>query len=255
MKKIALIFSICGALLLSGCAQPYVKDPYKKYAKYSAHDLYAKAQKAMKNKHYDTAVQDFEALDGLYPFDTYARKARLEVIYAYYMNEDETSTVVAAERYLHLQPRSKGAAYAYYMRGIASFSKGQSWLQKKFNVSPADRDPARLLQAYSSFRTVVMRYPTSIYKKDSQLRMAYIRNLLAEHYMRVARYYYSINAYVAAANRASKVVSRYQGARQMPDALAMLVKSYRKLKLPSRAAQSYAILKANYPSSAAYKSL
>jgi outer membrane protein assembly factor BamD len=218
-------------------------------------ELYAKAQASLKKKNYDTAVKDFEALDGLYPFGKYAKRARLDVIYAYYMNGDDASTVVAAERYLHLQPRSKGADYANYMRGVASFSKGQSWLQKKFNVSPADRDSKRLYQAYDSFKTVVQDYPDSIYVKDSELRMAYIRNLIAEHSMRVARYYYSIKAYVAAADRASEIVSHLQEAKQVPDALAMLVESYRQLNLPERAEESYAILKANYPDSKAYRSL
>lgn len=254
MKKIALM-CLCAALFLVGCSKPYVQDPYKKYAKYSASDLYSKAQIAMKKERYDTAVKDYEALDGLYPFNKYSKRGRLDVIYAYYMNGDEASSIVAAERYLHLQPRSQGADYAYYMRGVASFSKGQSWLQKKFNVSPADRDSARLLQAYNSFKTLVQRYPHSIYKKDSELRMAYIRNLLAEHYMRVSRYYYSMKAYVASADRASRVVSHFHGAKQTPEALAMLVRSYRKLKLPKRADESYAVLKANYPYSKAFQSL
>ena len=254
MKKFALI-GLCAVLFLAGCSRPYVQDPYKKYAKYSAAELYAKAQDSLRKKNYDTAVKDFEALDGLYPFGKYAKRARLDVIYAYYMSDDDTSTVVAAERYLHLQPRSSGADYANYMRGVASFSKGQSWLQKKFNVSPADRDPKRLYQAYDSFRTVVQDYPNSIYFKDSALRMSYIRNLIAEHSMRVARYYYSIKAYVAAADRASEIVSHFQGATQMPEALALLVKCYRQLDLPERAEQSDEILKANYPDSKAYRSL
>jgi outer membrane protein assembly factor BamD len=141
------------------------------------------------------------------------------------------------------------------MRGVASFSKGQSWLQKRFNVSPADRDPERLMDAYQSFRTVVNNYPKSIYRQDSELRMSYLRNLMAEHYMRVAKYYYSIDAYVAAADRASDVVSHFQGARQVPDAWALLYQCYTRLHLPDRAKQTYDILKANYPDSRAFRSL
>lgn len=254
MKKFVLL-CLCGVLFLVGCTSPYVQDPYKKYAKYSAADLYAKADKALQRGHYSNAVKNYEALDGLYPFNRFAKQARLDIIYAYYMNGDDTSAVVAAERYLHLQPRSKHADYAYYLRGVASFAKGQSWLQKSFNVSPADRDSKRLYQAYNSFRTIVQDYPHSIYRKDAELRIAYIRNLLAEHTMRVAKYYYSIKAYVAAANRASQIVMHYQGVRQTPEALAMLVHCNRALHLPNRAYKSYAVLKANYPHSAAYRSL
>jgi outer membrane protein assembly factor BamD len=254
MKKFALL-ALFAALFLTACSKPYVQDPYKKYTQYSAVELYNRAQVAMKKHNYDTAVKQYQALDGLYPFSKYAKRGRVDVIYAYYKNGDQTSTVVAAERYLHLQPRSRYADYAYYMRGVASFSKGQSWLQKKFNVSPADRDPERLLQAYQSFRTVVNRYPNSQYRQDSELRMSYLRNLIAEHYMRVAKYYYSVDAYVAAADRASDVVSHFQGAKQVPAALAMLYQSYKRLHLPGRAQQSYDILKANYPTSRAFKAL
>lgn len=254
MKKFVLL-GLVVVLFLTGCSKPYVQDPYKKYTKYSAADLYQRAQHAMQKHNYETAVKEYEALDGLYPFSEQAQRSRMDVIYAYYMNEDQTSTVIAADRYLHLQPRSKYADYVYYMRGVASFSKGQSWLQKRFNVSPADRDPERLMEAYQSFRSVVDRYPNSIYRKDCELRMAYLRNLIAEHYMRVANYYYSVDAYVAAADRASNVVSHFQGAKQVPDALAMLFNCYRRLHLADRAQQSYAILKANYPDSRAFRAL
>lgn len=254
MKKL-LLTCLTTVFFLTGCNQAYIQDPYKDYEKYTALELYSRAKASLEQKKYDKAVKDFEALDGLYPFNKYAKQARLDIIYAYHKSGDDDATIVAADRYLHLQPRSKEAEYAYYMKGVASFSKGQSWLQKKFNVSAADRDPKRLMQAYQAFQTLVHFYPHSQYKDDAKLRMAYIRDLLAQHEMRVADYYYSRQAYLAAANRASTVVSHFQQSSQVADALAMLVKCYRHLKLPKLAAQSLAVLQKGYPNSKALKSL
>ena len=255
MKNILKISVIAMVLLLVGCAQPYKKDPFVKYNKYSAAQLYSKAKVALNKADYSTAVKNFEALDGLYPFGTYAKRAQMDVIYAYYAQGDNASAVVSADRFLRLYPRTKEAAYAHYMKGVASFSKGQSWLQKKFKVSPAARDTDRLVNAYQSFRALLQSYPHSIYAEDSKLRMAYIRNLIAAHIVTISEYYYSINAYQAAANRAGEVVSHFQDSNQVPQALALLVKSYRKMKLSKRAQDSYALLKANYPHSAAFKAL
>ena len=254
MKKL-LLTCLSAAFFLTGCHEAYVQDPYKNYEKFSAAELYTRAKASLDKKKYDKAVQDFEALDGLYPFNPYAKQARLDIIAAYHKSGDDDATIVAADRYLHLQPRSKEAEYAYYMKGVASFSRGQSWLQKKFNVSAADRDPKRLLQAYQAFKTVVTAYPNSQYKQDSQERMTYIRSLLAQHELRVADYYYAREAYVAAANRAAKVVSQFKQSGHVADALAMMVKCYRKLHLTDQAELSYARLQKDYPTSKAFLAL
>jgi outer membrane protein assembly factor BamD len=79
--------------------------------------------------------------------------------------------------------------------------------------------------------------------------MVYLRNTLANHELEVAQYYFSFKAYVAAANRASLVVRHYQGSPAVPEALVIMVKSYRGLHLAQNEADAMRVLEYNYPNS------
>ena len=52
---------------------------------------------------------------------------------------------------------------------------------------------------------------------------------------------------VAAANRAGYVVDHYQQAPQVVEALSIMVQAYRHLGLATKADETYAILKHNFP--------
>ena len=252
MKKLILLMVL--GLLLAGCSSKK-KDPYAAYRQKTAAQIYHDAHTALLKKHYTDAVNGYEALDAVYPFGPYAERAQLESIYAYYKNDDLPEAVTAAERYVRLYPRTEGVAYAYYMQGLISQTQSYSWFQRKVGVDPATRDLTDQKQAFMSFNEVVALYPNSPYAADSILRMRYLRNVIAEHSLELARFYYSQHAYVAAANRASYVVEHFNGTLATPDALAVMVKSYRKLKLPQLATNTYRILQASYPSSPALRSV
>lgn len=238
-------FILIFLVFLVACSHPIKEDPYKPFAKYSAKQLYSKAKSSMKSSDFDKAVKELQALAGLYPYGVYAKLALKDLIYAYYEKGDDASVLLTSDRYLQLYPRSRDAAYAYYMKGLSSFSKGQSWLQRRLHISPADRDPSRLQAAYRSFSTVLRDYPRSQYAPDSARRIAYIRNLLAAHVLKVARHYYAIHAYVASANRAEEVISRYSSSTSVPAALVLLEKSHAKLGLKRSADSIHQILVKN----------
>ena len=77
--------------------------------------------------------------------------------------------------------------------------------------------------------------------------MVYIRNAIARNNLKVADYYYSRHAYVAALNRARTVVFKFQGAPTVPDALVMMYKCYQKLNLTKDAQATLKVLQLNYP--------
>lgn len=251
MKKFLILIML--GLLVAGCASN--KDQFAAYRKKTAADIYQSGHKSLVKHNYEDAVESFEALDAIYPFGPYAKRAQLQIIYAYYKNGDLPEAVTAADRYIRLYPRSEHIAYAYYMRGVISQSQGYSWLQRKFGVDPAWRDLTDQKRAFMSFSEVVMMYPNSPYAADSLLRMRYLRNVIAEHSLELARFYYTHRAFVASINRAGYVVKHFDGTLATPEALAIMVKSYRKLKLPKLADNTYRILQASYPKSKALASV
>ncbi|MCB1826999.1 MAG: outer membrane protein assembly factor BamD [Coxiellaceae bacterium] len=251
MKKLFLLILL--GLLVAGCSGK--KDPYASYRTKTAAEIYHGAHTALVKKHYADAVDGFEALDAIYPFGPYAQRAQLQIIYAYYKNGDLPSAVTAADRYVRLYPRGKHIDYAYYMRGVISQSQDYSWMQRKIGVDPAWRDLTSPKHAFLSFSELVNMYPNSKYTPDALLRMRYLRNVIAEHSLEIANYYYNQKAYVAAANRASYIVEHFSGTLATPDALALMVKSYRHLHLNKLAHSSYLILQASYPHSKAFSKL
>ncbi len=241
-------------LLLFGCSQK-PQDPYADFRKMGSKTLFAQADKELTKGNYQTAITQFEALDALYPFDKQAEQGQLEVIYAYYKNNDIPSMIAAADRYVRLYPRSKSVDYAYYMRGVAGFELGLSWLQRLADVSPASRDVSTLQQSFSSFQTLTTHYPHSKYSPDALVRMSYIRNMLATREVAIAKSYVQRSAFIAAANRASYVIQHFQRTTAVPDALQILVESYRALGMKKLAKDSYDILAKNYPDSPQLRAL
>ncbi len=80
MKKLALILTLI--LLLAGCSHEDV-DPYAAFRHQPAATIFNNAEQAIFDGNYGQAVQNFEALDAIYPFGPYAQQGQLDIIYAY----------------------------------------------------------------------------------------------------------------------------------------------------------------------------
>lgn len=251
MKKILIFLA---AILLVGCANNN-SSKYVKYQGMSDSQIYTFSQKAIAKGHYADATSSLEALDFMYPFGPYSRQARLDIIYAYYLSNDQASALASADRYLRLYPQGPSADYAYYMQGLMNYEMGESKLKQLFGVDTALVDLSTKKQAYASFSTLITNFPSSLYATDAGLRMAYIRNTLARKNVDIAKFYYVRKAYAAAANRAAYVVSHYEGSPQVIPALAIMVKSYRAMGLNNMAEKTLAILQNSYPNSPELKNI
>lgn len=241
----ALVLSLV-CFVMVGCTDTHV-DPYKGYRTFSSRKIYNSGVSNLVTRHYDQATKDFEALNGLYPFGPYAEPGQLDLIYAYYKNDDDVGAVAAADRYIRLYPQNPNVAYAYYMRGLVQFSMGLSWLQRLWGTDPAPRSMMSKQQAFLAFSQLARFYPNSPYTPDAIMRMRYIRNEIARKQMLIAKYYWDRGAYVASADRASYVVQHFEGTPASISALAMMVKSYHKLGLTRMEHNTRAIFNASYP--------
>lgn len=244
MKKCFLLLTLC-ASLLTGC-HPTPNGP-EGFASSSPAKIYNDGIAAMYDGYHQTALKHFEALDALYPFSSYTERALLQSVYAYYEQDDMESAVAAADRYIHLYPRSTNVDYAYYMKGVVNMRRNRSWAYRYFNISAYKRDLSGLRDAFSDFRALVTLFPHSRYAADAQKRMIFIRSELAKAELHVAKFYFKRNAYVAAANRASYIVEHYQGSKEVEPALHMMVDSYERLGKQDLANDARKVLQANYP--------
>jgi outer membrane protein assembly factor BamD len=101
--------------------------------------------------------------------------------------------------------------------------------------------------AYDDFNQLVQRYPDSVYARDADQRMIYLRNNMAEYELHVADYYIRRKAYVAAANRGKYVIENYQRTPSVPPALVIMARAYRLLGADDLANDAIKVLRLNYP--------
>ncbi len=245
LRLLALPLSVM-CIFFTGCSSTHV-DPYKGYRQYSSHQIYNKGIHNLARKKYDQATKDFEALNGLYPFGPYSEPGQVDLIYAYYKNDDKAAAVAASDRYIRLYPQNPHVAYAYYMRGLVQFQMGLSWLQRLWGTDPGPRSMVDKKQAFLAFSQLARAYPNSPYTPDAIMRMSYIRNELARKELLIAKYYWDRGAFVASADRASFVVQHYQGTPASVSALALMIKSYDKLGLTNMADNTRQIFELSYP--------
>jgi len=243
MKKLLCLTGLAG-LILAGCAS--IPTPSEKYAKYSADQIDQVAEVKLAKGSYKDSVEAFEGLDSLYPFNSHAQQAQLDMIYAYYMNDDMPSAAAAAERYIRLYPRAENVDYAYYMKGVANFNQDRGFFQRYFPVDQSLRDPGTMTQSYQDFKTLLNLFPNSPYAPDAKQHMIYLRNTFAKRDLEVAQFYYQKQAYEAAINRANDVLVKYSDTPSARDALVILYNSYGKLGLTKSQQQVKEVMNANH---------
>lgn len=234
-------------LTLSSCSSTV--DPADAYSDESPDQIFERGKQSLRDHGYQNAMKRFEALEVQYPFGHNTPMAQLYLVYIYYMTGEYLSAEKGADRFIHNYPTHPNIDYVYYMRGLASFNKNLGVFEKIFTVDLATRDLAQIKKSYKDFTEVDENYPNSIYAPPAHQYRIYLRNVMANHELDVARYYFSRGAYVAAANRASRVVNYYEQAPAVPPALVLMVKSYRYLGLTANANEALRVLEYNYPNS------
>lgn len=245
-RFIAVFLIVAFAFAGSGCS--YFQDKGDETEKWTEDKLYNEAKAELDSGSYQRAVELYEKLQARHPFGPHAQQAQLDLAYAYFKQEEGASAVAACDRYIKLYPNSEGVDYAFYLKGLANFNQGQQGLVERYlPTDPSQRDPGAAAQSFNDFSELVKRYPNSIYVEDARLRMVYLRNILAQHEVNVAKYYMRREAYVAAANRARYVVENYQQAPAMPEALTIMAKAYRILGMEDLANDALRVLELNFP--------
>lgn len=248
MKRIQLFFLVCLILSLSACKTWWNKNeedrnPYKGM---TAKQLYTESQKDLRKKEYATAIKHLEAIETMYPFSDYTENSQIQLIYAYYQNEDYPSAASAADRFIHLYPRAKNVDYAYYMKGMADFQQTRGVFAKILPMDESWRDPGTQTQAYSDFAILIQKFPDSKYKANALQRMIYLRNMFAQHELNVAKFYFKRKMYVAAIERASYLVKNYPQAPSVQKALIIMYRSNMALGFDDAAKEVMTIYQATY---------
>jgi len=248
--KNALLLSLILALG-SGCSVFGNKDDDKPVAEVDTNEpaaiLYNAGREARNSKNYEKMIRIYETLESRYPFGPYAQQARLEIAYGLYKRGRHELAIETLDQFFKLYPRHENLDYAYYLQGLANFHQLENVVDKFLDRNIASMDSLPIQDSFSQFKTLVENYPESKYAPDARQRMIYLRNLLADHEIEVARFYESRGAYAAVAKRAAYVVEHYHNANATPQALLMLINAYDELGLQASKEETQKVLEMNFP--------
>jgi len=230
-------------LLFMGC-KSLEEDPTKDW---SAEELYVNAKGNLDDRFYDQAIQMYKDLDLRYPYGPYAEQGKIDIAYLYWKRNEPALALMACDRFIREHPQNKHVDYVMYLKAMVHFNDDKGLLGVFATKELSERDPGAARQAFDILRELVMRFPESKYAEDSQLRMAYLVNALAQHEVAVAEYYYRRGAYVASINRAQTVIQTYPKAPSARNALELLALSYEKSGLFESQNKVNKIMDINFP--------
>ena len=228
------------ACIIVGCKSDgeEIEQPEKIY--------YDQAQARMASGNYFGAIEVLEAIDNRYPFGKYAEQAQVELIYAHFMNSETEAAHTAAEKFIRLHPRHPNIDYAYFMKGLSSYTRDREFIVRFSNTDVSNRDVSGAKESFAELSEFITRFPDSQYIPYAQQRNIYLRNMIAKNELAVADYYVSIDAYIGAIRRANYVIENIPNSSENYRALKILEVSYSKLGYSDLLDDVRLLLKANY---------
>ena len=239
MKKIILI-SLIILTSLTGCAKKDEVVPDT-----SSADLYSDAQHLLSVGGWQQAIKKLEALDSRYPFGPYSQQTQLNLIYAYYKNNDFNLALASITRFVRINPGHKDLDWLIYMRGLNHMGQDHHFIHDLLNMDRSDRDPTPARSAFADFKQLLIRYPKSLFAADAQKRMIALKNRLANYDLATADFYLRKKAWIAAINRSQEIQKTYPDSLAARQSLHIQLKAYQQLKLNSLITKTEKLIELN----------
>lgn len=251
-QRLVRTFSIaCACLVLAACGS--VKTTVDPTSGWTAERLYQDARQEISARNWSAARTRLESIEARYPFGVYAQQSLIDQAYINWKDEEPEKALAAIDRFQKQYPNHPGSDYMLYLKGLISFTPPSAALMRFTRQDPSERDPKGLTESYQAFTQLIEQYPESRYANDARLRASWLVNTIAENEVHVAEYYYSRNAYVAAINRAQRVITDFEGVPVAERALYIMYLSYDKLGKTDLRDDTKRVLDQNFPNSTYYK--
>ena len=225
MKRLTLS-ALLALAVLTGCSSSDEIVPDVPPA-----ELYSDAQLSLQSGNWINAIEKLEALDSRYPFGPYSEQVQLDLIYAYYKNDDLALGQATIDRFTRLNPTHEKADWVLYMRGLTMMAQDRNFMHDLFNIERSDRDPEPARAAFRDFKKLLERYPNSLYAADAQKRLFALKNRLANYELAAADFYLRREAWIAAINRSQNIQRTYPDTEAARQSLGIMLQAYEELGL------------------------
>ncbi|AKC32439.1 outer membrane protein assembly factor BamD [Candidatus Pantoea carbekii] len=199
-------------------------------------EIYETAQKKLQANNFQDAITQLEILNNRYPFGPYSQQVQLDLIYAYYKNNNFSLAQTVIKNFIHLNSTHANIDYVIYMKGLINMTLDQKifWSILKI-VDSSDRDSKYALDAWHDFLELLRKYPKSYYAADAYKRLIYLKERIAKYELQVVEFYINHRAYIAAVKRVESMLKNYPDTLSTYKALPLMEHAYYHLKMPEEA--------------------
>ena len=138
---------------------------------------------------------------------------------AYHEKGGYAEAVVEYQHFLDLHRNHVLAPYAWYRLALSHFKM----------IQTIDRDISPIEKALDVFAKLIQIHPGSQYEAEAKTKIDECEDLLGQHHLFVAKFYYRKEAYLAAAKRYKLVIDSYPHSKAVAEAKYELAKTYKDL--------------------------
>jgi outer membrane protein assembly factor BamD len=209
------------------------------YVERPVEELYNEAQDFMNAEDYEGAAESFDEVERQHPYSVWAVRAQLMSAYAYYLDNKYDEAIISLDRFIQLHPSNRDIAYAHYLKALCYYEQ----------ISDVGRDQKMTRLALESLKELIVRFPSSRYARDAQVKLDLTFDHLAGKEMEIGRYYLRKGQHLAAINRFRNVIEHFQTTTHVPEALHRLTEAYLAIGVVEEAQKAAAVLGHNFPGS------
>ena len=243
---IRVLTALILTVFLSGCFIFGEPTEFDETTGQSPQWIMNKADGFAESRDWRKVIDFLEKLVKRFPDSKVTPQARLSLSYAYYKFGQKELAQQTLDQFIRIYPSHPAMDYAYYLKGLTQYEE-RGILNKLTFQDISDRDVNALKTSFSTFKDLTKKYPNSKYYQDSVDRMTYLMNKIAEYELHVARFYMKRKAFVAAVNRAQKVITDYPESAHVEESLIIEYLAYQELGIKDLAGDTLKIIKLNYP--------
>jgi outer membrane protein assembly factor BamD len=241
-----LRLAACCALLIAafGCGRSPYDNPIANNSQQPDKILFDKAIENIERHRYELARITLQTLLNTYPDSEYIAKAKLAIADSWY--REGTSTGLA-------QAEAEYKDFITFFPNMEEAAESQLKIcQIHYNqLKKPDRDNINAVRADQECRQLLLRYPNTVFRQETEQLLRNAQEIIAEGEYRVGMFYVKKGSFRAGVNRLQSVTDHYPLFSGADEALWTLGENYEKLgdNFEDQQVAAYRKIVSDYPMS------
>ncbi len=222
MNRLRICLGISAFSLLMGCGKTPYDNPIGNNSQQPDKVLFDQAIGDLEKHKYEVSRLTLQTLINTYPDSEYLAKAKLAIADSWYQEGSSHALAQAEAEYkdfITFFPSMEEAAES--QRKICEIHYEQM-------VKP-DRDNTHAVRADQECRQVLLQWPNTVFRKETEQRLREVQEVIAEAEFRVGSFYTKKGSYRAGANRLQAMTEHYPLYSRNDEALWTLGETYEKM--------------------------